>query len=251
VNRPAQGLVLLVLGGAVLRAGLTDVYLRYVRAGLKPYLLVTGVVLIVAALATLWYEWQASRSAGSARSAEPAPEPEPAPEHHHHHEPRIAWLLVLPLFALVVVVPPALGSFAADRAGTVLRKPFGYPTLPAGDPIRLEVLDYATRAVYDHGRSLTGRRVEITGFVTTGGHGTPYLTRMVLNCCAADAQPVKVALTGKIPPTLAGSGKDTWVDVIGTWTPRRTKDEINSGVIPYIEVSQARVVAAPSDEYEE
>lgn len=244
MNRRAQGILLLVFGGAVLRASLTDVYLRYVKAGLRPFLLVAGVVLIVAAIATFWYELR-SRSAPQESRSEHSPDEDHAG--HGHREPRIAWLLLLPLFALVVVVPPALGSFAADRAGTVLRKPFGYPTLPAGDPLHLEVLDYATRAVYDNGRSLAGRQVEITGFITTGKQGTPYLTRMVLNCCAADAQPVKVALTGKISPDVR---PDTWLAVVGTYSEKQTKDELNDGVIPFIDVSQARPTQAPVDEYE-
>src|SRR5439155_12237358 len=109
---------------------------------------------------------------------------------------RISWLLVLPLFALILVAPPALGSYAATRTGTALPKPFGFPHLPAGDPLHLSVNDYAGRAVYDHGRSLGGRRVTITGFVAAGPDGVTYLIRMVLSCCAADAQPVKVALSG-------------------------------------------------------
>ena len=39
MNRAAQVLVLFLLGGSVLRAGLTDTYLRYVKEGLRPLLL--------------------------------------------------------------------------------------------------------------------------------------------------------------------------------------------------------------------
>jgi len=231
VNRQAQGVLLLLVGGAVLRASFTDLYLRYVKTGLRPFLLVAGVVLIVAAAATFWYE---RRPAHDSRG-------------HAHREPRVAWLLVLPLFALIVAVPPALGSYAADRTGTALQPPPGFAALPAGDPLRLSVLDYATRAVYDHGHSLGDRRIRITGFVTVGGRGVPYLTRMVLNCCAADAQPVKVGLSGQVPTALR---PDTWLEVVGTYTDRQTKDEVNDGPIPFINVDQARPVAAPADQYE-
>jgi len=146
-----------------------------------------------------------------------------------------------------VAVPPALGSYAADRTGTVLQPPPGLATLPAGDPLRLTVLDYATRAVYDHGHSLGGRRVEITGFITVGPRGAPYLTRMVLSCCAADAQPVKVGLSGQVPPALQ---PDMWFDVVGTYTDRQIKDDVNGGPIPFIEVSRANKVPAPHDPYE-
>ncbi|MFL6141177.1 MAG: chromate resistance protein ChrB domain-containing protein [Labedaea sp.] len=61
VNRQAQAIVLFLLGTAVLHASLTDLLLRYVKAGLRPLLLVAGVVLILAAIATMWYEWRGQR----------------------------------------------------------------------------------------------------------------------------------------------------------------------------------------------
>ena len=241
MNREAQGIVMFVLGGAVLHAGLTDVYLRYVRAGLRPYLLVAGVVLIIAAIATLWYELRPA-----ARAARAAGDDHGHGHGHGHRESQIAWLLVLPLFALIVVVPPALGSYAADRTGTALQRPLGYDTLPAQNPLQLTVLDYAGRAVYDHGRLLGTRPIELKGFISIGSHGT-YLTRMTLNCCAADALPIKVALSGKLP---AGLARDSWVDVIGTYSSREIKDEVNGRAIPYFDVSQIKPIKAPADEYE-
>jgi putative membrane protein len=238
VSRQAQAVVLFLVGGAVLRASLTDLYLRYVRAGLRPLLLGVGVVLIVAAIATVWYEW---------RPARPTRESPSELAGRGHREPRIAWLLVLPLFALILVAPPALGSYAADRAGTALQPPPGFLPLPADDPLRLGVVDYAARAVYDHGNSLRDRRIKVTGFITIGPRGTPYLTRMILNCCAADAQPVKVGLIGQVPPVLQ---PDTWFEVIGTYTTKQIKDDVNGRPIPFITVIQARPVAAPHDQYE-
>jgi putative membrane protein len=217
----------------VLRASSTDLYLRYVRAGLRPFLLAAGVFLIIAAIATVWYELRPARR----NQNRPG---------RAHREPRIAWLLVLPVFALIVVAPPALGSYAADQAGTALQRPPGFAALPAGDPLRISVLDYAARAVYDDGRSLGERRIEITGFISLG-RGGPYLIRMVLNCCAADALPIKVGLSGQVPPALRS---DAWLDVIGTYTNKQIKDQVNGGTIPYLDVSQARLVPAPHDPYE-
>lgn len=234
MNREAQGVVLFVVGGAVLRASFTDLYLRYVRAGLRPLLVVAGVVLIIAAVATFWYEL---RPAGRKRGDGDGPA---------HREPRIAWLLVLPVFALIMVAPPALGSYAANRTGTALQRPAGFPALSAGDPLPISVLDYAGRAVYDHGHSLADRRMKITGFITVG-RDAPYLTRMVLSCCAADALPIKVGLSGRVPPGLR---PDTWLEVIGTYTSKEVKDQVNDATIPFIEVSQARAVPAPHDRYE-
>ncbi|MFG2802880.1 TIGR03943 family putative permease subunit [Streptomyces pseudovenezuelae] len=232
MNRQAQSAVLFVLGAALLHAGLTDLYLRYVKAGLRPLVLAAGVVLIVTALATAWYEWRAKTKE----------------EEHAHREPRVSWLLVLPLFALILVAPPALGSYSAMRTGTALQQSYGYMKLPRSGPLRLGLADYAGRAVYEHGRGLAGRQITITGFVALDRSGAPYLVRMALNCCAADAQPVKVGLTGQIPPVLRPDG---WLQVTGTYTAKRTKDSVNGGPIPYLQVTKAEPVPTPHDPYDE
>ncbi|MEU6279591.1 TIGR03943 family protein [Streptomyces sp. NPDC047028] len=239
MNRPAQAATLFLLGAALLHAGLTDLYLRYVKAGLRPLLLASGAVLIVAALATAWYDRRHDR-------------PTPAhPDHadHAHPEPRISWLLVLPVLALILIAPPALGSYSALRTGTALQKPFGYTALPPGDaPLPLSLVDYAGRAAYDHGRSLHHRPVRVTGFLALDRKGAPYLVRMALNCCAADARPVKIALTGKLPPVLR---PDAWLEVTGTYTPLQTRDPVNNGPVPYLKVTSARPVPVPHDPYDE
>jgi putative membrane protein len=259
VNRTAQAVVLFLIGGGVLRAGFTDLYLRYVKAGLRPLLLAAGFVLIAAALATVWYEIQGSRAA---RRAQPAEENAAGPSaetgrgatqgHSHahgepHREPRVSWLLVLPFFALILVAPPAPGSYSAMRAGTALQPTWEFAKLPADDPLRLQLVDYASRAAYDHGRALDDRRIKITGFVALDRGGTPYLTRMVLNCCAADARPVKIGLTGHTPTTALPP--DSWIEVTGTYTGKKKKDPVNDGVIPYIKVDKVRQVPAPRDPY--
>lgn len=230
LNGQAQAALLFLLGATVLHAGLTDLHLRYVKAGLRPLLLLSGAVLIATAAATVWYEWRRPPHAGEA-----------------HREPRVAWLLAVPLFALILVAPPALGSYSATHTGTALQKPLGFPELPDEGPLRLGVGEYAARAVYDDGRRLRGRSIRITGFVAMSGSGDPYLVRMGLNCCAADAQPVKIALTGELPPVLR---PDTWLEVTGGYTPRRTKDPVNGGPVPYFEVTRAEPVPAPSDPYD-
>ncbi|MDN0198204.1 TIGR03943 family protein [Streptomyces sp. S.PNR 29] len=230
MNRQAQAALLFLLGAALLHAGFTDLYLRYVKAGLQPLLLLSGAVLIAAAAATVWYEWRRAHAG------------------HDHREPRVSWLLALPVFALILVAPPALGSYSAMHTGTALQQPFGFPDLPAEGPLRLGVADYAGRAVYDHGRSLRGRQIKLTGFVALDRTGAPYLVRIALNCCAADGRPVKVGLTGRTPPVLQ---PDTWLEITGTYTPKRAKDPLNDGPIPFIDVTAAKPVPTPHDPYDE
>jgi len=226
VNRTVQAILLFLVGGVLLHAGVSGLYLRYVKAGLQPLVLAAGAVLVLAALATAWYARR--RPAGPPG-------------------PRVSWLLVLPVFALILAAPPALGSYSAMRAGTAVTAPRIVAPLPDGNPVRLPVIGYADRAAYDHGRSLAGRTVTLTGFVAFDHAGAPYLVRMLLNCCAADAQPVKIGLTGRVPPVLA---PDSWLEVTGSYTARQAVDPVNGGVIPFVEVGEARPVEPPADPYE-
>src|SRR4029453_7023500 len=105
VNREAQSVLLLLVGGAVLRISVSDIYLRYVKEGLGPFLIVAGALLVAIAVATLLRELFKT-------------------EHHDHdheeddghghgaHGTRIAWMLVLPVFATFLIAPPAVGSFS-------------------------------------------------------------------------------------------------------------------------------------------
>jgi uncharacterized repeat protein (TIGR03943 family) len=343
VKKDAQAVLLLLVGGTILKISLTGTYVRYVKPGLLPLLLIAGVVLIVVALVTLWQVIRApkevpDRAAAPARamasgggamwpepfsassvSAPPAglalpppadraasaalavamheghgpipdlAEPEPLvatpapapsghdqvsadadhstdpdhstnPDHsaadhedaddgHGHGQSRVGWLLLAPALALLLFAPPALGSYQASRNGTALgtQQDSDFPPLPSGDPLRISVLDYAGRAVFDKGKSLQGRRLTLSGFVIAGPNGQPYLARMIVSCCAADARPVKVGLAGDIPATLKA---DEWIEIEGSYIDRADKDPVNSDLVPYIQVASVRDVAAPEQQYE-
>ena len=225
-----------LFGGAILRASMTDVYLRYVKEGLRPFLIVAGALLVVAAVMTLWYDLRARH--------------EHAGDGHGHDEPRVGWLLILPVLGLLLVTPPALGAYAAGQSGTVLSAQASdsyYPALPPGDPVSVGLVEYATRAVYDQGRGMPGRTFELTGFVTSGPDGRPMLTRMVLSCCAADGRPIKVGMDGAVPGDLP---PDTWVQVLGAYSTRVEKDPVNQAEVPYVDVRSWQKIAAPRQQYE-
>ncbi|MGW4461508.1 TIGR03943 family putative permease subunit [Micromonospora sp. NPDC004704] len=254
MNRQAQAVVLLLLGGAVLKASLTDMYLRYVKEGLQPFLIGSAILLIAVAVMTLVHDLRpARRTSGAAVEGSAEEDHDHGHDHGHggkgHHEPRVGWLLILPVLGLLLVAPPALGSYAAGQAGTALgSQPLSdYPPLPEGDPVRIGVLDYASRAIFDKGVSLGDRRVQLTGFVATGANGEPILARMILSCCAADGRPIKLGLAGD-PPT--GLAPDTWVDVVGRYSDRIAKDPVNEEEIPYLEVESWRQVDPPKQPYE-
>jgi hypothetical protein len=63
---------------------------------------------------------------------------------------------------------------------------------------------------------MKGRTVQLTGFVTPGSAGTWYLSRLVVTCCAADAQVLKIEMHGTTAPPA-----DAWVTVTGRWRAHR------------------------------
>jgi uncharacterized repeat protein (TIGR03943 family) len=250
MRKDAQGILLALVGATLIKISLTGTYVRYVKVGQLPLLLVAGIALVAVAAVTLW---QAVTVPGTARNPGDAPvEAEHGHSHDHGHGhggSRIGWLLMVPALALLLFAPPAIGSFQAGRSGTALgsQAPSGFAALPEGDPVRVSILDYASRAVFDDGRTLAGRRLTLSGFILPGTGGGVYLARMIVTCCAADARPIKVGLAGQLPGNLS-QGK--WVEIEGSYIDRSDQDPVNSEKIPYIQVSALRDIAAPEEQYE-
>ncbi|WP_030157852.1 TIGR03943 family protein [Glycomyces sp. NRRL B-16210] len=238
MRRDAQAIVLLLVGGGLIRLAWTGDYLNYVKPYALWLILPAGVILVAVAAITAWSVWRAK---------------EGADEHddgHGHGEPKVAWLLLVPVVGMLLVAPDALGSYEAERTGSAIGAEEGrssYPELPDGeDPVPLPLLDYAARAIFDEGRSLEGHRIELRGFILYSGD-EPQLARMVVSCCAADARPVKIGLEGALP---AGLEPDQWVEIIGVYSPRQGRDEINGALVPYIEVESITGIATPDNEYQ-
>jgi uncharacterized repeat protein (TIGR03943 family) len=250
VRRYGSAVLLLLMGGAVLRISLfSELYLRYVQPALRPYLVVSGVLLILLGLA-------AAVRGMRQREHEEEGEEEKGEEHAHDHAhahshggPRIAWLLTLPALALLLFPPPALGSYSASReeeqraaqgVGT-------FPALPAGKVLDISVAQYSSRAIYDTGHSLKGRTLRLTGFVTHGSNGTWYLTRLLVTCCAADATISKVEIRGD---EVDGAPQtDSWVTATGTWVPKG-KLGTDAAWPPILRATVVKQVKEPADPYD-
>jgi uncharacterized repeat protein (TIGR03943 family) len=253
MSRLSQAVVMLLFGGALLKITLTDVFLRYVKPGLRPILIVAAILLIAAAVMTIWYELRpipaASPDHDHDRGHDDGPGHDDDGHGHGHHEPRIGWLLMLPVLGLLLITPPALGAYSAGQSGSVALQSgdSNYPPLPPGDPAQVGLLDYASRAVFDGGKSLTGRTIELSGFVTPGAGGHAMLARIVLTCCAADGRPIKIGLNG---PLAVDAAANSWVQVIGTYSSQVGKDPVSKSDVAYLTVKSWQQIGEPTQPYD-
>jgi len=155
------------------------------------------------------------------------------------------WALLAAALSVLVLAPPALGSFPVVRAGT-LDPARSVGAVPEGDPVPMSLAEYAGHAAAG-GQALAGRRVRLVGFVIPGPRREPYLARLVMGCCAAGAQPVKIGLTGDLPGVLTA---DTWVEVVGVYTEQVGRDPLNGAPIPYVSVVEVTTIGPPDHPYE-
>ncbi|MGW3131002.1 TIGR03943 family putative permease subunit [Streptomyces sp. NPDC001076] len=212
MKRPVQVVLLALTGLGLLHAALfTDLYLRYVKEGLRPLLIASGVLLLLLALAGAALD-------RNDRDHDHGHVHENTHGHDHSTAPRIAWLLFLPALSLLLYAPPALGAYSASRAtDKVVKKQKEFDPLPAGtSPLPMTLSEFTARVQQDRKLGMKGRTVRMTGFVTPAGQGGGwYLTRIIFTCCAADAQSVKVRMYG-----TDALPANTWVAVTGTWHPQ-------------------------------
>ncbi|MFF2384280.1 TIGR03943 family putative permease subunit [Streptomyces sp. NPDC058108] len=233
MKRPVQAVLLLLSGFGLLHISLfTDLCLRYVRPGMRPLLVASGLLLLALAAAELWsYRTPTTRlgaAPGHEGSGHPGghgqdgePEAADVAGHGHGHDhagvPRVAWLLFLPALSLLLYAPPALGAYTASRepAKAVTRQQDHFDALASTSPLPMTLTQFTRRVQQDRTQAIRGRTVRMSGLVTPdkGGSGW-FLTRIIISCCAADAQSVKVRVHGA--PSLPA---DTWVSVTGTVHP--------------------------------
>lgn len=248
MDERTQGALLLAVGGIAVRLGLTDAALNYVKPGIQPLLLVAGAFLVVLGGLTVVRAFR-----GKPDSLDMHGHADHGHGNQPGHGPAVAWLLTLPLLALLLVAPPALGSFAADRQSDRPLANTGADFGPLPDEvdgaIPLRQSEYVFRALYDTDRSLEGKTVRLTGFVTPSDESDIAfeLTRFTVACCAADGQAIDVAVRTDqpVPPV------DTWLELEGSWVPRpgHTIGDISLDP-PIIEAETFQVIDQPAQPYE-
>ncbi|WP_017574851.1 TIGR03943 family putative permease subunit [Nocardiopsis kunsanensis] len=271
MNRIAQGLTLVLLGAAALTATVpTDLYLNWVKAGFGPFLIAAGAVTVLLGVLVVVAELRGE-------SQDTAPEHRTsAPEHHtsardhdravaaeygdggHGHDhsgaPGVAWLLLLPVAAVFVLTPPALGSYTVESTGGSAGPPpeetvsGGFEDALAeagpGETAQMAVQEFVMRAWTDEDRQMAGREIELTGFAVPDEEGSWYLVRLQMACCAADAvvNRVEVVDDGPVPEA------DTWWTVRGTWD--EPEGELTDVSEHRFLAQEREEVADPPDPYE-
>jgi uncharacterized repeat protein (TIGR03943 family) len=231
VTEEVGATTVLLVGALLVRLALTGAYARYVRVGMGSLLLVAGILLVLLGFLGVVRALGGSPGAGA-----------PDDGHGHGHE-RVGWLLLVPVVALLLVAPPALGSYGVDRSTVVAVSSGGrtFTPLRSGATVPMTLLEYDERAADHDGASLGAVPVRLTGFVARAADGGGFrLARYQIQCCAADAVAAVVRVVGVSGDLPA---RDQWVIVTGTY--HHSADDV-----PELVASVVSPVPAPADPYE-
>jgi uncharacterized repeat protein (TIGR03943 family) len=229
MSTDAGALVTTVVGVLLVRLALEGTFRRYVRPGMGPWLTVAGLLLALLGLVVLWRHRRGEDHA----------------EAHHHGGERVAWLLLAPILALLLIAPGTLGAFSLSRTGSAVTVRSGggifAPLDPAAGPHPMSLLEFDQRA-FDGttGASFNSSTVRLVGFVAPAKGGGFLVARYSIACCAADALAATARVVGWDGPLPA---RDTWVEVEGTFEPG---DEVN----PRLVTTSVAPIPTPDDPYE-
>ncbi|HTQ16835.1 TIGR03943 family putative permease subunit [Mycobacterium sp.] len=241
MGRETENVVLLLVGISIAMITVSGAFTRYVKPGLLPWLAASAVLLTVLALLAIIGDIRRGRPRTSDQTSDHS--------EAHSHRSGIVWLLVVPVLVLIFVTPPALRPSAAAPSVTavsnnVLNRAF--PPLPAGSAPEVSLPEVLMREAHDTTGSLTNRAITVTGFVLNEAQGVD-LGRIVVICCAADAQLARIHLRGPAAAHAAGLADNTWLRVEGQVTPAPRQP--NSLAIPTLQATAVTRVDAPANPY--
>jgi uncharacterized repeat protein (TIGR03943 family) len=232
MSRGTQNALLLLVGLSIAVMVVKGSYLHYVKPSLLPWLIAAAVVLIALAVAAIVRDLRhGSDDAGG-----------------HRHRPWLMWVLLAPIVLTTFVVPPPLGANGATPEAVAVTQPQKRP-FPPLQPERapaVSIPDVLMRAATDSTNSLDGRLITLTGFTLKYPDSTD-LGRVVIVCCAADAQLARVHLSGPAVAEAAGYPEDTWLQVEGTVVPGSSAAATN--YIPTLAVSSVTRIEKPANTY--
>ena len=233
MRRETQNVVLLLVGVALAMVTVTGAYTRYVKPGMLPWLIGSAAILIALAILAMASDIRGTVADG--------------PGHHHHGErDGVVWLLVLPIVMLIFIVPPALSAQAASpvTVATSSRSPF--PPLPPGGAPAVALPQVLMRIATGPAGGLDGRTISVTG-VTMKDHENVDLAKIVIICCAADAQLARLHLAGPAAAAAGDLPDNTWITVRGTIPAGQTYRGTSS--IPTIAIDTLTRIDPPTNSY--
>jgi uncharacterized repeat protein (TIGR03943 family) len=232
VRRETENTLLLIVGIALVMVTVTGAYTRYVKPVMLPWLAISSAVVIGLALVAIVRD---IRGGGADH------------DHAGHvHRNGIVWLLVLPVVLLIFVVPPALSARAAAPVAVTVTGARSFPPLPAGVAPSLSLPEVLMRVAVGKVGGLDGKQITTTGFTMRDGDRVD-LAKIVIICCAADAQLARLHLSGPAAASAAALPENTWLRVEGTVPAGQTYSGTSS--IPTLEVSSITRIDPPANTY--
>jgi len=229
VSTDAGATLTAVIGLLLVRLAAQGTYRSYVRPGMGPWIAVAGVLLTLLGIIVLWRHRRGDDDHSD----------------HEHGGEQVAWLLLAPVLALLLIAPGALGSYSLGRTGSAVNVKSGHGVFarldPETGPHEMSLLELNQRAFEGtRGASFNGATVRIVGFVGPTKADGFVVARYSIACCAADALAATALVTGwtgRVPP------RDSWVEVEGRFEPG-DEDE------PRLVAASVTVVPTPDDPYE-
>jgi uncharacterized repeat protein (TIGR03943 family) len=241
MSRETENTVLLLVGISIAMITVTGVFTRYVKPALLPWLVASAVVLIGLALLAI---------IGDIRRGGPrTTDADVDHGHAHRHRSGIVWLLVGAVLVLMFVAPPALRPSAAAPSVTSVSNDAlnsAFSPLPPGPAPEVSLPEVLMREAHDTTGSLTNRSITVTGFVLNEAQGVD-LGRIVIICCAADAQLARIHLRGPAAGGASGLPDNTWLRVQGQVIPAPRQP--NSPAIPTLQATAVTRIDAPPNPY--
>ena len=231
MRRETENTVLLLVGVSLVMVTVTGAYTRYVKPAMLPWLAASAAILIALALTAIVRDIRAGTAQGDGG---------------HTHRGGIVWLLTVPIVLLIFIVPPALSARAASPLTTTnaVQRPF--PPLPPGRAPDVSLPEVLMRIATDSTGELNGRPITVTGFTLRDGNRVD-LAKIVIICCAADAQLARLHLSGPASVTAAALPDNTWVRVEGTVPAGQTYSGTSS--IPTLDGSSLVRIDPPANTY--
>jgi uncharacterized repeat protein (TIGR03943 family) len=236
MKRETENTVLLLVGLSIALIVATGVFTRYVKPSLLPWLILTAALLIVLALVSIIGD---VRRGGRKHDDDDG----------HAHRGGVVWLLVVPIVVLIFVTPPALRPQAATGSVTnvsndVLRVAF--PPLPPGRAPEISLAEAVVRSANDSTGSLNNRPITVVGFALNEPGGMD-LARIVIICCAADAQLARIHLRDHDGASTFHFPDNTWLRVEGVVTPAERQP--HTPPVPTLRAVSVTPIPAPANPY--